>query len=289
MSNFSTLQSVNQDCIQFQLDKIDVMAGQTICGPFSKELQDVVVNSYQAKVSQIIQPATDDVLGSLEKDISDLFTGHYTQQLQGGHIQGVNPFHTLPRTVTWPLFYSSLQSVNNLYSLLDSEQLVQQFLLVTDVNNALSSSTMSTLCLCISIGCQVDGMATKEMATQWHHYGWGYLNSSRWGIDGNTAKAFMLIGLFDLQEKPAAAHRYLGIIPNPDTGFSKVGILANTLADIALRIGMRTDGAGVPLMNEKCRGSLQRLCAHSRDILHLTSQEYTPPSPFSEFVTYFDE
>jgi hypothetical protein len=117
--------------------------------------------------------------------------------------------------------------VNATYSFVDTERLVQQFLQVVDTNNTLLIHIIYTLCFCISIGCQAQGVAADELAVVWYENGRRYLDNNGWDMNLNVMRALALIGMFHINERPATAHRYLGTVQNRVMGLADTRIPTN--------------------------------------------------------------
>jgi hypothetical protein len=104
-----------------------------------------------------------------------------------------------------------------------------------DTADSLPNQVMCTLCLCVSIGCQVHDAGTDEMAIMWYENGRRYLDDDDWGSSLAVMQALALISIFHGAERPTTARHYLG------TYFETAPLMQYRtmliITDIALRIG----------------------------------------------------
>jgi len=101
--------------------------------------------------------------------------------------------------------------VNSLYYCVNAELLVQQFHLAMDTATNLPNHVMYTLCLCVSIGCQIHDTGTDELAIMWYENGRRYLDDDDWGWSLNVMQALALISIFHRSARPSTARHYLDI------------------------------------------------------------------------------
>ena len=162
-----------------------------------------------------------------------LHTQAGAEKARSFHIQVLNPFHMIPGMAIWHMLESYLQQVNSLYYCVNAELLVQQFHLAMDTAINLPNHVMYTLCLCVSIGCQIHDTGTDEMAIMWYENGRRYLDDDDWGWSLNVMRALALISIFHRSARPSTARHYLG------TYFETAPLVQYMLnvTDMALRMG----------------------------------------------------
>jgi len=115
----------------------------------------------------------------------------------------------LLKDATWPLLQSFILRTNSLYHFIDADQLVTQYSLAFDDSARLPKHIVYTLCLCISIGCQVHDGETDQMALVWYEHGRRYLDNEDWGWSLYVMRALALISMFHRTERPSTASHYL--------------------------------------------------------------------------------
>lgn len=148
----------------------------------------------------------------LNKDYYALHARNGSKGPKSFHIQVLNPFRMISGLTIWPFLDCFLRRVNSRYYCVNAEHLVRQFNLAINTTVSLTNLTMCTLCLCISIGCQVYDTGTDEMAIMWYENGRRYLDSEDWGWSLDVMRALTLISIFHIGERPTTASHYLGIL-----------------------------------------------------------------------------
>jgi hypothetical protein len=162
------------------------------------------------------------------------------QRARSFHIQALNPFHMISWMSIWPYMETFLQQVNSQHYIIDADEILRQFNLAIEPTARLPNHAMYTLCICISIGCQLHKEGSEEMAIMWYENGRRYLDSDDWGWSLNVMRAMALISIFHRNERPTTARHYLGMQSASPTK------CLLTVADTALRIG---EANNLPIMS----------------------------------------
>ncbi|KAI9731645.1 MAG: hypothetical protein M1818_007775 [Claussenomyces sp. TS43310] len=129
---------------------------------------------------------------------------------QSFHVKAINPFNFLSRSNVLPMIDSFLQNVNSIYYLVDPDYLMSNLTSVFERRN-ISNDVMSTLCLCISIGCRTCEHATDDIAIMWYENGRRYLDDDNWGYKLVVMRALALVSIFHMGERPETSKSYLAI------------------------------------------------------------------------------
>lgn len=131
---------------------------------------------------------------------------------QSLHVKTINPFDFQQRSMLQLMIDSFLQNVNSVYYLINPNDLWNH--LDSALNMALGTPNlvMSTVCVCLALGCQSYHADATDMAIMWYENGRRYLDDRDWCLDPAVMQVLALISIFHMAQRPVTSSHYLGKI-----------------------------------------------------------------------------